>query len=143
MQTNSRPIDYWQPDPRFREECHHYLRTSDELPSQDEIAELENPLCRVKLFVATSRYTYYVSAATWYEDVLVPGSSPRRFAPAIVLTGFCVSPLGLRFDEYGDSAMSEIAALRDILGLPVERDLHFTPARLTAVEAAVRKGRPP
>ena len=43
-----------------------------------------------------------------------------------MLTGYCVSALDERFDEFGDQGLGEIASVR-LLGLPPERDVHFEP----------------
>ena len=56
-------------------------------------------------------------AATWLLTELYPD------APHIAF-GLC--DLGFGFPEPGDVSLAEIGALRGILGLPVERDLHFT-----------------
>jgi hypothetical protein len=55
-----------------------------------------------------------------------------------VLTGHCVSPLGPDCDEFGDQAVTEIAAVR-VHGVPPERDLHFEPMRLSEVAAHIAR----
>jgi hypothetical protein len=107
----------------FTGPAYHYLRADDALPSYQEMAGEPDPLCRLKLFQPFSRWTYYVCAATRYDGIDGP-----------VLTGFCVSALGHDCDEFGDQGLAEIAALR-LHGLPPERDLHFEPLPLSAVEA--------
>jgi hypothetical protein len=102
-----------------------YLRADDALPCYTQIAGERDPLCRVRLFQPFSRWTYYVCAATRYDGIDGP-----------VLTGFCISALGRECDEFGDQGLAEIAALR-LHGLPPERDLHFQPLPLSAVEAHV------
>jgi len=111
----------------FTGPAYQYLRADDDLPTYREIADEQDPLCRVKLFQPGSRFTYYVCAATEYEGIEGP-----------VLTGYCVSPLGPDCDEFGDQALAEIARVL-VLGLPPERDLHFAPARLSMVEAHVAR----
>jgi hypothetical protein len=107
--------------------AYEYLRANDDMPTCREIADEQDPLCRVKLFQPGSRFTYYVCAATEYEGI--EGS---------VLTGYCISPLGPDCDEFGDQALVEIARTR-VFGLPPERDLHFRPVRLSEVEAHVAR----
>jgi Protein of unknown function (DUF2958) len=111
----------------FTSPAYQYLRAYDALPSFREIAEEPDPLCRIKLFQPFSRWTFYATAATEYDGIDGP-----------VLTGYCVSPLGPGFDEFGDQALAEIAAVR-AHGLPPERHLHFRPLRLSEVEAHIAR----
>jgi hypothetical protein len=46
----------------FTGAAYEYLRADDALPSYREIADEQDPLCRVKLFQPGSRFTYYVCA---------------------------------------------------------------------------------
>jgi hypothetical protein len=107
----------------FTGAAYQYLRADDALPSFREIANEPDPVCRVKLFLPGSRWTYYVCAASEYEGVEGP-----------VLTGFCVSPLGPDCDEFGDQPLAEIARVR-VAGLPPQRDLYFEARRLSEIEA--------
>lgn len=118
---SSAPIVYSQPDPRFRGEAYEYLRAEDQLPTFEQLNE-EDPLCRVKLFAPVGRYTYYVAAATLYEGIEGP-----------VLTGYCISPLGPECDEWGDQDIASIA--RAPFPLPIERDIHWEPKRLSQIIA--------
>lgn len=111
----------------FTGPAYEYLRADDALPSYREIADEQDPFCRVKLFQPGSRFTYYVCAATEYDGIDGP-----------VLTGYCVSPLGPDCDEFGDQALAEIAGVR-LGGLAPERDLHFQPVRLSQVKAHVAR----
>jgi hypothetical protein len=85
------------------------LRADNPRPSYAEIADEQDPLCRVKLFQPGSRFAYYVCAATEYDGI-----------EGLVLTGYCVSPLGRDCDEFGDQGLAEIARVR-VGGLPPER----------------------
>ena len=109
----------------FSGAAYDYLRADDALPTYREIADEADPLCRVKLFLPGSRWTYYVCAASEYDGIEGP-----------VLTGYCVSALDERFDEFGDQGLAEVAAVR-LLGLPPERDLHFEPMRVSQVKEHV------
>ena len=111
----------------FSGAAYDYLRADDALPTYRELADEQDPLCRVKLFQPGSRFTYYVCAATEYEGIEGP-----------VLTGYCVSPLGPDCDEFGDQALATIAAVR-VHGMPPDRDLHLKPLRLSQVEARVAR----
>lgn len=57
------------------------------------------------------------AGATWLLSEIYPDDPDVAF-------GLC--DLGLGFPELGDVRLSEIEALRGPLGLPVERDLHFS-----------------
>ena len=48
---------------------------------------------------------------------------------------FGLCDLGMGFPELGSVSLSEIAALRGKLGLPVERDLHFQADRTLSIYA--------
>ena len=56
------------------------------------------------------------AGATWLLTEIDPDEPDLPF-------GLC--DLGLGFPELGSVSLSELAALRGRLGLPVERDLHF------------------
>lgn len=56
--------------------------------------------------------------ATWLLSELDPDNPDWAW-------GLC--DLGLGFPELGTVSMSELGTVRGALGLPVERDLHFTP----------------
>lgn len=106
---------------RFRGPAYNYLRKTDRLPTVDEIAPEPDPVCRVKLFAPEGRYTYFVAALTAY-------------GPELVLTGWCVSWLDSSYDEWGDTALSDVLAVRTPrFGLPLERDLGFQPDRVSAI----------
>jgi hypothetical protein len=73
-------------------------------------------------------------AATWLITECDPDDPDRLF-------GLC--DLGLGFPELGYVSLEEITALRGRLGLPVERDEHFTSEKALSVYAdeARAKGR--
>jgi hypothetical protein len=74
------------------------------------------------------------AGATWLLTELDPGDQDTAF-------GLC--DLGLGCPELGYVSLSELAAVRGRLGLPVERDQHFTADRPLSAYAAVahEKGR--
>ncbi|MEO9230010.1 MAG: DUF2958 domain-containing protein [Devosia sp.] len=57
------------------------------------------------------------AGATWLLTEIDPDDDDHAF-------GLC--DLGLGFPELGYVSLAELAAVRGRLGLPVERDLHFT-----------------
>lgn len=124
-----------QPDGRWRGDAYDYLRESDDLPTYEQLPDVETTdlwVCKVKLFLTGSRWTYFAAAATWYGDY--------RIDP--VLSGWVYSPLGPDMDEWGDSSLMEIMALRDpaFHTLPVERDLNFRPATVAEIKALAATG---
>jgi len=97
------------------------------LANGDAFARNENfdPSPIVKLFTPDG-------SATWLLASLEPDAPDVAFA--------CCD-LGLGSPELGSVLLSEIAAVRGRLGLPVERDLHFVatkPLSAYAREARVR-----
>ena len=108
-----------QTDPIFTGEAYEYLREADELPDYPSLVE-DDPVAKVRLFLPGSRFEYYVTAVTDYSGQLV-------------LTGYCVSPLGPDCDEECDMAVSDLVALRSRHGLAVERDCYWEPRPLTQV----------
>lgn len=66
------------------------------------------------------------AACTWLLTELDPDDPDIAF-------GLC--DLGMGLPELGSVSMSELESVRGRLGLPVERDLHFTPQHTIAVYA--------
>ena len=85
--------------------------------------EAFDPWPVVKLFTPDA-------GATWLLAELDPGDPDIAF-------GLC--DLGLGTPELGSVRISEIAAVRGGLGLPVERDLHFRPDRSLGAYADVAR----
>jgi hypothetical protein len=124
------PIAYSQPDQRFPGPAYDYIRATDELPTYEEMTR--DPLCKVKVFLPGSRFTYYIAAVTDYDGTPV-------------VTGVIVSPAGPAFDgSLGDTNLEEVATTPGPgLGLPLERDLHFEPMRVSEIRAELAAGRVP
>lgn len=91
--------------------AYRYIRTSDHMPALGT----EVKMATVKLFNPTG-------AGTWY---LSEYDSNERMA-------FGASDLGYGA-ELGYIGMEELVAFRGRFGLPIERDLHFTPCLLSEV----------
>ena len=79
-----------------------------------------DPLPVLKLFTPDAN-------ATWLLTELDPGDPGIAF-------GLC--DLGLGSPELGSVSLSELASLRGRLGLPIERDEHFRPAKPLSAYAA-------
>lgn len=100
--------------PLFPEDIRARLLANGELQepvrgTEDEIDFL--PV--VKLFTPDG-------ACTWLLTEIDPDNPDIAF-------GLC--DLGMGFPELGAVSLSELASVRGQLGLPIERDLHFTPKR--------------
>lgn len=91
-----------------RRPAYRYIRATDNLP----VDAPDNPVAYVKLFDPTSGWTWYIAS---YDPT-------TRIAYGLV-HGF--------EDEYGYINMSELVALRGRFGLPIERDLWWTPQPLS------------
>jgi Protein of unknown function (DUF2958) len=81
--------------------------------AQDGSAAKPDFLPVVKLFTPDA-------GATWLLTEIDPDDEDRAF-------GLC--DLGLGMPELGYVSVSELAAVRGPMDLPVERDLYFTPAK--------------
>lgn len=93
--------------------AYRYIRESDGLPRLHP--EESEAVARVKLFTPDGGWTWWISA---YDP-------ETRTAFGLVR--------GLEL-EYGYIDMAEVVALRGGLGLPVERDLHWTPKPLREIQ---------
>ena len=77
----------------------------------------------VKLFTPNA-------GATWLLTEIDPGDHDRAF-------GLC--DLGHGFPELGYVSLAELQSVRGRLGLPIERDLHFTASK--PISAYAREAR--
>jgi hypothetical protein len=115
MIKTTRPIDLerstFQSRPAYR-----YLRASDALPTLDASRETRDPLARVKLFNPTGTGTWYLAA---YDP-------ETRTAYGLAV---------LHEAELGYIDLAELVDYRGRFGLPIERDLHWTPRPLSQCEA--------
>lgn len=85
------------------------------LYSQDDVAD---PICHLKIFTPDSSFTWYISEGEKQED-----GDWMFFAK--VISHIC--PDG----ELGYVLLSQLKTVRGGLGLPVERDLYFSPKSLS------------
>ena len=90
------------------------IRDDEVLPAlyaTDGVAP-EQKVLHVKFFDPCGRGTWYVA----------------EFDPKTrIAFGWCTSPLGADCDEWGYFELDELEATKNVLGLPMERDLHWTP----------------
>jgi len=93
-----------------------YIRLTDNLPRTDEAHEQQDPMVKVKLFNPTG-------IGTWW----IAGYDPE--------TGLAWGAAELFEREVGDFSMHELIAVRGLMGLPLERDLHWAPRMLSVVLA--------
>jgi hypothetical protein len=92
--------------------CYKYIRDADRLPVE---ATEDDPVMKVKLFNPTG-------AGTWYIASYDPDTG----------IAFGVADLGFG-PEAGDLYIPEMVEFRGRMGLPIERDLHFRPKKMSEV----------
>ncbi len=85
------------------------------IPVLYSMEDEEDPLCQIKLFTPDANWTWYVIEIDDANDLCF---------------GYVV---GLE-NELGYFTISELEGVRGALGLPVERDLSFTPTLLSEVQ---------
>ncbi len=93
------------------------------LGSQDSLGDGARVV--VKFFFPAGRYTLFVTEAEKQED------------GDYLFFGYCLSPFGADCDEWGYTALSELASL-NIRGLGIERDICVEPAAETVRELLER-----
>lgn len=96
----------------FKTPAYQYVRTTDKVPTTDVAAEIADPICKIKLFNPTG-------IGRWF----IAGFDPE--------TGLAYGVAELHEREAGDFDLNEIAAHRGLMGLPIERDLFYTPKRVS------------
>lgn len=90
--------------------AYRYLRASDRVPHPDLLGQ--DPVAFVKLFNPTG-------SGSWY----IAGYDPE--------TRTAYGAASLREFEVGYINLEELTAFRGRFGLPIERDLHWRPRRLS------------
>ncbi len=98
--------------------CYRYVRKTDKVPPLGASEDVSDPMVRVKLFTPDSNWTWYLIEA---DD------SGQCFG---LVRGFEL--------ELGYFDLNEIAAARgpSFLRMPIERDIHWKPRRLSEVQQA-------
>ena len=85
------------------------------IPPLYSAEDIKDPLCQLKLFTPDSNWTWYIIEIDYANELCF---------------GYVV---GME-KELGYFTMSELNEIRGALGLPVERDLGFTPTLLSEVK---------
>jgi Protein of unknown function (DUF2958) len=90
--------------------AYKYIRESDKLPVEPVG---DDPIAKVKLFDPTGAFTWFLAS---YDPE----------------TGVAYGRVHGFEDEYGDISITELLVeFRGTFGLPIERDIHWTPRRLS------------
>ena len=97
---------------RSRKPTYRYIRDTDHLPVLWGSGPV--PMAKVKLLTPDSSWTWYIAEF----------DAETKQAYGLVV--------GLE-TEFGYFNLDELSKLRGPLGLPVERDLHFTPTPLSVL----------
>lgn len=100
------------PFPRFKTPAYRYIRATDAIPTIDAVANVADPIVKVKLFNPTGIGTWYIAA--YDPETRVAFGAAHLFEY-----------------EIGDFSMAELTEIRGLMGLPIERDLHWTPKPLS------------
>ncbi len=117
------------------------LRKIPPLYSQENEAD---PICVAKFFMPDGAFTWYIIEGATREKAGCgfgvnchhrPLSEYDPGRDDVLFFGYVI---GLEA-ELGYFTLSELTAIRGMVGLPVERDRHFIPCRLSAVKAKVKK----
>ena len=95
--------------------CYRYVRESDHIPTLFGIDAIRDPVAHVKLFNPSGSGSWYIAA---YDP-----ESRIAWGMADIWVG--------EF-ELGEFDMQELSDYRGPYGLPLERDLHWTPRPLSS-----------
>ena len=93
-----------------------------QIPSLYSTEDQEDPIVQAKFFTPDSSWTWYVT----------------EFDGEDIFFGYVLGHEA----EFGYFSLSELESVRGPLGLPIERDLHFEPTKLSTVkkqEARLRR----
>ena len=87
------------------------LYSNENVPPEEQVAVL-------KIFDPTGRYMFYVTEGEEREN-------------DVLLYGYAISPLGPDCDEWGYASLNELQAVKGRLGLGLERDIYFSPTKIS------------
>ena len=87
----------------------------DTIPDLYDTEDIKDPFCQVKLFTPDSNWTWYI-----VELSIEDGSTCYGYVQGLA-------------NELGYFSLDEIASVRGALNLPVERDIHFNPIKLSQI----------
>ncbi len=76
----------------------------------------KDPIVHVKFFTPDSSWTWFVTEGQAQED-------------DFIFFGYVIG----HFKEWGYLSLNDLSSTQGPLGLPIERDLHFTPAPISEV----------
>lgn len=94
--------------------CYRYIRKADKLPKIGVVNHDDDLACKVRLFNPTGIGTWWIAA---YDPE----------------TEIAFGVTQLQFTEVGDFYMPELVAIRGQFGLPLERDLYYSPMTIKEV----------
>ncbi|HZS09342.1 MAG TPA: DUF2958 domain-containing protein [Blastocatellia bacterium] len=77
-----------------------------------------NPIVHIKFFTPDSNWTWYATEGSPEED-------------DFIFFGYVIG----QNEEWGYFSLNDLISARGPMGLPIERDLHFTPAPWSEVSA--------
>ncbi len=86
------------------------------IPNLYETENVKDPICHIKLFTPDSNWTWYITEFSQEDN------------------DTCFGYVVGHESELGYFSLKEIESAKGILGLPVERDIHFTPTLLSEVK---------
>ena len=94
---------------------HQLIPTEHSIPPLYATEEQKDPIAYVKLFTPDSNWTWYITEYSKEENL-------------------CFGLVVGHETELGYFSIDELQAVRGPLGLKIERDLHFTPERLSVLK---------
>ena len=94
---------------------HQLIPTKHSIPLLYATEEQKDPIAYVKLFTPDSNWTWYITEYSKEENL-------------------CFGLVVGHETELGYFSIDELQAVRGPLGLKIERDLHFTPERLSVLK---------
>lgn len=115
-------MDSYRNETAPRKPAYLYIPKTSQIPGLRATEHTADPLVHIKLFDPTGSWTWYLTEAN------------RETGEAFGLVDGHEVELG-----YVD--LNELSAVRGRFGLPIERDIHWTPEPLSAVRAKLERRR--
>jgi hypothetical protein len=97
------------------QQAHILIPEHNTIPALYAAENDPDPIAQIKLFTPDSNWTWYVTEYSKEENL-------------------CFGLVIGHESELGYFSMDELQAVRGPLGLKIERDLHFTPERLSVLK---------
>jgi hypothetical protein len=98
--------------------AYRWIRAADRVPTYAELRD-EDPMLRVRLFNPQGAGTWWIAA---FDPDPEGGTNSIAYGVAEI-----------QEREIGSFSLDELAHYRGPFGLPIERDLHFEPCRMSEV----------